>query len=133
MIWRFDYSRRALAWLLGLSFVLGTVLELREQWYSRSAASNARIVYMGKNHEVLRAADSIHAARVALLNRPININTANEIELERLPGIGPVLAARIIEERETGGPFISADDLERVPGIGEKKIAAMRDRVITSE
>ncbi|NUO18536.1 ComEA family DNA-binding protein [bacterium] len=88
---------------------------------------------MGKNHEVLRAADSIHAARVALLNRPININTANEIELERLPGIGPVLAARIIEERETGGPFISADDLERVPGIGEKKIAAMRDRVITSE
>lgn len=133
MIWRFDYSRRALAWLLGLSFVLGTVLELREQWYSRSAASNTRIVYMGKNHEVLRAADSIHAARVALHNRPININTANEIELERLPGIGPVLAARIIEERETGGPFISADDLERVPGIGEKKIAAMRDRVITSE
>lgn len=45
-------------------------------------------------------------------------NTAGEEELDRLPGIGPALAARIVAERERGGPFHSLADLERVPGIG---------------
>ncbi|MGH7447980.1 MAG: ComEA family DNA-binding protein, partial [Longimicrobiales bacterium] len=44
-------------------------------------------------------------------------NTATAAELDRLPGIGPVLAARIVEER-TRGPFTTVEDLTRVPGIG---------------
>lgn len=52
---------------------------------------------------------------------PININTAPSGELERLPGVGPVIAGRIIEERERS-PFKSAEDLGRVPGIGPKSI-----------
>lgn len=48
----------------------------------------------------------------------IDPNTAGEEDLDRLPGIGPALAARIVAERERGGPFHSLADLERVPGIG---------------
>jgi len=48
----------------------------------------------------------------------IDPNTASAEDLNRLPGIGPALADRIVEERETNGPFESAADLERVRGIG---------------
>lgn len=52
----------------------------------------------------------------------IDINTATEKELRTVPGIGPVMAARIIAAR----PFRSADDLKRVSGIGEKKYIQIR-------
>lgn len=129
MIWKFDFSRRALAWLLGLSFVFGSFLEIREQWLGRSLTSESRLVYMGVDPALVRIADSLHQVRLTELRLPINVNTADAEMLERLPGIGPVLADRIIEEREANGPFTSVEDLERVPGIGEKKITAMRDRV----
>jgi len=60
---------------------------------------------------------------------PVNVNTATETELEDLPGIGPTLAAAIIDERERNGPFRSADDLTRVHGIGEGRLAQLRDFV----
>ena len=52
----------------------------------------------------------------------IDINTATEKELTTVPGIGHVMAARIIAAR----PFKSADDLKKVSGIGDKKYAQIR-------
>lgn len=52
----------------------------------------------------------------------VNVNTADQAELETLPGIGPALAQRIIEHRETNGPFATLDDLLEVSGIGEKTL-----------
>src|SRR3989338_3291411 len=52
--------------------------------------------------------------------RGVGVNAADVAELERLPGVGPALAARIVEERECCGPFHSAEDLTRVRGIGHK-------------
>jgi competence ComEA-like helix-hairpin-helix protein len=49
-------------------------------------------------------------------------NTAPEVELARLPRVGPALARRIIEDRERNGPFHSAADLARVPGVGERLV-----------
>lgn len=132
MIWKFDFGRRALAWLLGLSFIAGTGLELREQWLGKSAAGESRIVSLGIDPALARIADSLHQIKVEELRRPINVNTATAAELERLPGIGPVLATRIIDEREANGPFVSIDELERVSGIGPKKLAAMRERVVVN-
>jgi competence ComEA-like helix-hairpin-helix protein len=57
----------------------------------------------------------------------LNINTASAAELELLPGIGPALAARIIEDRLAAGPFKSVDDLDRVKGIGPKTLERVRD------
>ena len=53
-------------------------------------------------------------------------NTATNAELQTLPGIEPVLAARIIEYRETVGKFRTIDDLLAVKGIGEKTLAKIR-------
>lgn len=59
----------------------------------------------------------------------VRVNTAGLTELERLPGVGPVLAERISEHRDTYGPFRTVEDLLDVPGIGEGKLAALRDAV----
>ncbi|MCS7285595.1 MAG: helix-hairpin-helix domain-containing protein [Anaerolineae bacterium] len=59
----------------------------------------------------------------------ININTASQAELESLPGIGPTLARRIIEFRETHGPFKSIEDLKKVPGIGEAIFSRIKDLI----
>jgi competence protein ComEA len=59
----------------------------------------------------------------------INVNTASAAELETLPGIGEVLAQRIIDHRTEHGPFASVDDLLDVSGIGEVTLAEIRDLV----
>lgn len=54
--------------------------------------------------------------------QPIDLNRASEDELRALPGIGSVLASRIVEARERDGPFASLDDLRRVRGLGRAKL-----------
>lgn len=60
---------------------------------------------------------------------PLDLNRATAAELEKLPGIGPVLAKRIVEWRETHGPFQSVQDLLKVPGIGPKTLEGLLDKV----
>jgi len=59
----------------------------------------------------------------------IDLNNADQGQLETLPRIGPALAQRIIGWRESNGRFRSVDDLLAVPGIGEKLLAGLRDLV----
>jgi beta-lactamase superfamily II metal-dependent hydrolase len=73
-----------------------------------------------KGHARLR-----HDSEVKPVGRLININTATEAELESLPRVGPVIARRIIE----GRPYRSVDDLERVKGIGRKRLEQIRPMV----
>jgi competence protein ComEA len=63
--------------------------------------------------------------------RQLNINTATASELEALPGIGPVTAARIVAFREQHGPYRAVDDLIHVQGISTKTIDDFRDLVTT--
>ena len=58
----------------------------------------------------------------------VRINSAGVSELQQLPGIGPALAQRIVETRNSGR-FASVEDLLRVPGIGKAKLAKLRDYV----
>lgn len=59
----------------------------------------------------------------------ININQAGKEELDKLPGVGPVMAERIIEYRETVGFFQDVTDLKKVPGIGEAKYNRLADKI----
>jgi competence protein ComEA len=60
---------------------------------------------------------------------PINLNTASLTELQTLPGIGAVLAQRVVEYREAHGGFRAVTDLRQVEGIGDAKFQQLKDRV----
>ncbi|MFA5383770.1 MAG: ComEA family DNA-binding protein [Eubacteriales bacterium] len=59
----------------------------------------------------------------------ININTADQSEIESLPGIGPALAGRIIQYREENGPYRVPEDIKNVSGIGEKRYEDIKDKI----
>jgi len=59
----------------------------------------------------------------------INLNLATESELDSLPGVGPVMAGRIIAWRETNHKFHSIEELQEVPGIGPKVFANLKSLV----
>lgn len=60
---------------------------------------------------------------------PVNLNSATAADLDGLPGIGPVLAQRIVDYRKQQGPFTAVDQLDDVPGIGPALFAQLRKRV----
>ena len=60
---------------------------------------------------------------------PISLASATQAQLEELDGIGPTLAARILEYRDTHGGFRSVEELGEVDGIGEVRLAALREAV----
>jgi competence protein ComEA len=66
------------------------------------------------------------------VSEKININEATEDELQRLSGIGPVLAGAIVAYRETNGPFSETEDLIKVKGIGRKRFESVKDFVTVS-
>ena len=77
-----------------------------------------------------RAPRAARPSRAAVPAGPVNINTAGPEELDRLPGVGPATAAKIIEYRRAIGGFTRPEDLLGVPGIGEKKFADMKPYVV---
>jgi competence protein ComEA len=60
---------------------------------------------------------------------PIDLNSASVDQLDALPGVGPVLAQRIVDYRQQHGSFASIDDLNNVPGIGPAKFAELKPLV----
>lgn len=65
--------------------------------------------------------------------RPLDINHASLEQISRLPGVGPSLARRIVEERERVGRFESPEGLRGILGLGPKKLGALREHVIVGE
>lgn len=63
------------------------------------------------------------------VNGKVNINSANQTELEDLKGIGPSLAGRIIEYRETNGKFQKIEEIQNVKGIGDSKYRNIKDNI----
>ena len=69
------------------------------------------------------------AAAASQTSDKISINTADKGELEKLPGIGPSLAERIVDYRQTNGPFHEIAEIKKVTGVGEAKFNRIKDRI----
>ncbi len=63
----------------------------------------------------------------------VNINTASVDQLTTLPGVGPKLAARIVEYRQKSGPFRSPQELMNVKGVGEKNFAKIETWLVVAD
>jgi competence protein ComEA len=81
---------------------------------------------------VLASSGIALAAEKAVPQGRVNINTASVEQLSALPGVGPSLAARIVEYRQKSGGFKTANELMNVKGIGEKSFAKLEARITAS-
>jgi competence protein ComEA len=115
-----DAERRG-ARVLAVLLVLGTLTDLvRARHPQRAVLPDARPV------PAAAPADSAPAGTQSTARAPLDLNAATAAELDALPGIGPVLAARIVEHRRAHGPFRSVEELRSVPGIGPRLLARLR-------
>ncbi len=90
------------------------------------------LLYAGLSYYVKTTAEpeTVHIDHSRFL---ININKANEFELERLPGIGPVLAGDIVAYRQSIGGFTDIEQLKNIKGIGGKKFKNIKELVTIDE
>ena len=77
----------------------------------------------------LRDGAQVHARKIGEAPQRININTADAWLLDALPGIGDILAARIIEHRTEHGPFTSIEELKEVRGIRTETFDRLTDKI----
>ncbi len=69
------------------------------------------------------------SSTAATSSAPIDLNTATAEQLDQLDGVGPVTAQKILAWRREHGAFRSSDELAQIPGIGPKRLAAIKPRV----
>ena len=81
---------------------------------------------VGEN--VIIESNSKHETKTSL----VNINKASQSELESLSGVGPSLASKIIEYRNSNGKFSNIEDIKKVSGIGDTKYEAIKDFICTN-
>lgn len=106
-----------------------------------AAADRTNLVYQIDSSQLLRipsieegagAGDAFDAAGLpAASASQININTADEAELDTLPGIGPTTARAIVSFRTQHGPFGTIEEIMNVPGIKQSRFEAIRDAITT--
>jgi competence protein ComEA len=75
------------------------------------------------------ASAGVPGAAAGAPGAPINLNTATLEQLDTLEGIGPGTAQKILDARTAQGGFSSIEELAQIPGIGEKRLAALRARL----
>lgn len=109
------------------------VERLREWVYVRAEDSyQNHETHFSKSRKPLAKTDPVamRSGKKSTAENPIDINNASGEELRSLPGIGPVMSKRILEERQKR-PFKSVEDLRRVAGIGPKILDRLRPHVVT--
>lgn len=112
--------------VLAAAFLLVLVLSYRPM-ASSAQGTDYTIYTQYRSEDILPTGEEEELLPAPEVQGPVDVNTANLEELQTLPGVGPVLAERIIGYREANGPFRSLEDLLNVKGIGEATLAELRD------
>ena len=108
------------------TFEVGDALIVSADTLAQNSGVNAsQKSIMSKNDSVGRKKHPKTHKSAPKVTLPIHINTATVEEICALKGVGPKLAEKIIAVREAQGPFKSGADLQKVPGIGKKKLENM--------
>jgi competence protein ComEA len=129
-------ERRGALALLAI-FVLGAVRDLWETRPGRiapPAPANAAATMRAAPADTAEDPAGVSSApdpggRGLARVRMIDLNRASVAELDELPGVGPVLAGRIVEYRRVHGPFRAVEELLAIRGVGPKSFGRLRPRV----
>ncbi|MDX9757575.1 MAG: helix-hairpin-helix domain-containing protein [Bacteroidota bacterium] len=108
-----------------------TALERQDSTFAAHSAAPAESLAatVPPEHAMLPATAPTPSAGRTVAGAPVNINTANRRMLETLPGVGPSTAENILDHRGANGPFLRAEDLMKVKGIGPKKFEKIRQYI----
>jgi len=113
-------QERGLLLLIGTALLAGGVLFFGDGDHAPREVENRSVVFED-------VAVTMPTFDPSNLSGTVNVNTATAQRLTKLPGIGEVLAARIVAYREEHGPFASVDALTGVSGIGPETVEGFRD------
>ena len=126
----------ALGWVLGSGGARETVsvtVAAPSETASAPAAADETAAAEAATTDGAPAASAAETQEPALQEptqeNPLNLNTATQAQLALLPGIGPALAQAILDYRAEFGPFTAPEQLMEVPGIGEKRFAAVEQLI----
>ena len=111
-----------LEWLCGIGLALSCLVVSESCRWQASQAGNG-------SEPLVRQEQTPLPSRSFEPDNRLDINSAGPRELETLPGIGPVLARRIVEFRAKNPPFRRVEEILIVRGIGRRKFEALRDRI----
>ena len=109
-------------WLCGIGLALSCLAALENCRWQASQAGN-------ESEPLVRQERTPLPSRSLEPGNRLDINAAGPRELESLPGIGPVLARRIVEFRAKNPPFRRVEEILIIRGIGRRKFEALRDRI----
>jgi competence protein ComEA len=94
-----------------------------------AVVADGQKITIPKPGEAVPAADDPAAVAMGAPGAKVNLNQATQAQLEELPGVGPVLAQRILTHRQTKGRFTSPRQLLEVSGFGPKKYESVKDQI----
>lgn len=124
---------------LVVGMLLGRSMQSGDVTMYFSAEATTRPTVTGSHpaaSQPTQAAEQItptHSDTQTVMGRKININTATAEELDALPGIGPVIAQRIVDYRKANGAFKDVSELIYVSGVGEKKLDAIIELITVED
>ncbi len=145
---RWEDARGVAVACVGALLLAGTALSGISQWGPTFSQAKAAPPSSERNHEILAveagsptagpAPPQEHAAetdarRNLASSHVLDVNQADRSTLQTLPGVGPILAQRIVDHREVYGPFRTPEELLRVSGIGSKRYARLQGLIRTGE
>lgn len=112
----------------------GLSADADREWFGRSINLAQKLVdgikiYIPAKNNQTGLSTAGEQTKTADGYQKININLANKTELEKLPGIGPSTAQKIIDYRSQHGFFAKTEDIQQVPGIGEKTYAELQNYI----